>query len=176
MKYIRIYEIECVQCHERIMRGYSFSILRSQWHSPHACEHSYKKFDPSEIFLNFAKAGFYYHDNAIHCFACFLKIDDWFQIRNPLLIHCLTNPHCSFLRKEIGEEGIFDICSNYSQNFDSETFICTTCTTNPIDRFLSCGHTVCSKCLTRLTSCPTCRLYITNQNGITRGGYNPKSG
>lgn len=173
------------------MRRYNFRYLTREWHSREFCRRSFKRFYPSDAFINLAKAGFFFQNDSVICFSCFLKIEDWTNIKNPLITHCLSSPKCNFLIKQFGIEGIFDIQNNYIKNFTKKTFICTICELNYIDRFLSCGHTFCSHCLKKLQNsyieqsresdekitpkCPNCRCEITNENATFGPGYSPEN-
>lgn len=171
------------------MFRYNLDHLNRNWHGREERERSFKKVDLDDIFINFAKAGFFFLDGSVHCFSCLLRIDDWLNIRKPLITHCLYNPKCKFLIKQLGYEGVHDILTNYKRNFDEKSFLCVVCKLNFIDRFLFCGHTFCSHCLKRLQNlsfdksdltepplkCPICRVDIINQNETMGPGTHPQN-
>lgn len=91
--------------------------VNARWHDRSQCIRSFRNLDLADNFVNFAKAGFFFHEDSVHCFSCFLKIDDWLNIRNPLISHCLKSQNCKFLLKNLGPEGVQDVLTNYTRNF-----------------------------------------------------------
>lgn len=161
--------------------------VTARWHDRKQCIRSFKHLDIADNFVNLAKAGFFYHEDSIYCFSCFLKIDDWLNLRNPIVTHCLKSTNCKFVLRYFGPEGVQDVLNNYAKNFDKNTFICSVCKINYIDRFLICGHCYCSNCLKQLQNlniektnptqlkCPSCRANIIDYNETMGPGINPEN-
>jgi hypothetical protein len=61
-----------------------------------------------------------------------------------------------------------DINQDYSQQPQSNIPVCSICMTNPLDRVLSCGHTLCSTCVNNpgYRNCHMCRLPINRYTNV----------
>ena len=159
------------------MRTYTFNALDKDWHSIDSSLKSFDKFNLNKKFINLAKAGFFLHSSgSIKCCVCNIKLDNWFHIQNPIVEHCIANPSCKFLEKELGIEAVYNVVSNYSKNFQIEDFVCSICLLNPVIRFLLCGHLFCNHCLKSLpdSTCPKCRSNIPEKYEFGGKGYFPE--
>lgn len=119
------------------------------------CAESFKRIKLQPIFYRFARAGFYLSDENVQCFTCGLRIENWIQIYNPLLIHAAESPFCEFILKELDEAQAHDIFDNFQKN-RNENLQCKICYDRMIDKYLSCGHTFCAFCLKKCQQCPFC--------------------
>lgn len=143
-------------------------ILHNHWHDLNVTRRTFERFIPR--FNHFAAAGFYFSRGSIHCCSCNIAFKNWLKIKNPLIAHCLLNPHCPFLLREKGLLFVYNITQNYVRDWNEDTFICSVCYECSIDKYLDCGHTFCRFCLSQVKTCPVCRQpidkYDTNSRGL----------
>ena len=124
------------------------------------CEESFRAVNLQQTFYKFARAGFYLSDENAQCFSCGLRIENWINIHNPLLIHAAESPFCKFILKEINEEQAHDIFENFQKN-RTEKSQCKICYDRTIDKYLiNCGHTICTSCVKKCRRCPFCSTPI----------------
>ena len=138
------------------------------YQNSHLAEETFINFSPQ--FDSFAAAGFYFSRGFLYCCGCPLRIRDWMDIKNPLIVHSILSPNCSFLLREKGPLFTHDVGHTYVRDWSADTFTCVICYARYIDSVLSCGHVYCSTCLRKLESCPLCKYpvsqYATNSAGI----------
>ncbi|ATY70223.1 multicapsid nucleopolyhedrovirus inhibitor of apoptosis protein 3-like protein [Tomelloso virus] len=124
-------------------------------------------------------AGFFYDGTGdrVKCFSCDLRLKDWSSEDRPWEQHALWSTGCHYLdlikgreyidfikkQKHTNEfaniESAFNALSIEEQdNVKNEERLCKICRISKFDVvFVPCGHVICVKCSTNVTTCPMCR-------------------
>lgn len=122
---------------------------------------SFEQVSLEKTFHVFARAGFFLFSDTVQCCECGLAIENWLQIRDPLILHSLRSPQCGFLRRHFCDLDLYDLRESYQNNWEEDIFQCKICYMNTIDCVLSCRHTFCTYCLQRCQRCPLCATPLT---------------
>ena len=125
---------------------------------------SFNKFSLNKKFIQLVSCGFRYIINQRYavCHLCYLRYYNFLSNKNPYIYHAKNSPNCMILRKQLGDEWIHNVVSNYFSDYDFEHFLCKVCRKRKIFcHFKPCYHAVCcDMCLQTLSTCPYCEMKI----------------